>query len=104
MSDILFGLDRTAWATQSGLTENQYSINDHAHKALYDLTSVNSDLNYMMWKYLRETKSLGTDNHNINDLVGLWDGTFVSVTGDLLLLETGDYLLLENGTDRIIFE
>jgi len=103
MSDKLFGLTRTEWAAQSGLNELQYSINDHAHKALFDLVGVNSDLNYMMWTYLVDVKGLSSDLA-LPDLLSLWDGTFVVISGSLLLLETGDFLLYENGTDRIVFE
>ena len=101
---LLFGLTRPEWAAQSGLTETSYGIADHCHKALYDLTSVNADLNFMMWTYLR-SEGIGNDNLGISDLLLLWDGTFGGGTTYYLLLETGgtDNLLLETG-DNLLLE
>lgn len=101
---MLYGLTHAQWATQSGLTVNSYSINDHAHKALFDLTSVNGSINDMMFNYLSVTKGL---TGALDDMVNTWDGIFgvggpASGSGLLLesgtfflILETGDYLLLE---------
>jgi hypothetical protein len=97
---MLFGLTHAQWATQSGLTANAYGITDHAHKALFDLTSVNGSINDMMFTYLSVTKGL---SGALSDMVFAWDGTFGAISGDVLLLETGDILLLETG-DQLLLE
>ena len=131
MSSILYGVTHAQWATQSGLSGN-YTISDHAHKALFDLTTINGTLDDMMFEYLRDTKSL---TGSISDMVNAWDGVFgggpssgsglllvdgtsflklqtddyllLQVAGsgpssDGLLLETGDYRLLETGDYRLL--
>ena len=122
---MLFGLTYVQWATQSGLALNSYSINDHAHKALFDLTSSNNSINDMMFEYLRDTKLL---TGSLSDMVFAWDGVFgVSgpsgsgllltdgtsffklQTDDFLLLQltggpTGDGLLLEDGSSYRLLE
>lgn len=93
---ILYGLTQAEWAAQSGLTLNAYGINDHAHKALFDLTSFNGSLDDMMFDYLLNTKSL---SGALSDMVAAWDGTFAAGGGP-----SGDGLLLENGTDFFLLE
>lgn len=103
---MLFGLTHAQWATQSGLTINSFSINDHAHKALFDLTLNNLSINDMMFEYLRDTKGL---TGALSDMVFAWDGVFGVGGGGpsagsglllqdgtfFLILQTGDYLLLQ---------